>query len=540
VAETIAPGRDDRRREVVLVGLMAAIAGTAALVATRHGIALSPDSVSYLSAARNLAAGHGYLDFTGTADTTFPPLFPAAIAAGNVVGFSLTTSARLVNASSFAVIVVLSWALLRRHVDSTVVRVTALIAIACSPVLLDVSAKAWSEPLFCAFLLAFLLVIERAVCSVDARLRLVAAAGLISGAAFLVRYVGVSLIITGVVVCTLLPLGTSIRRRAERTLVFVLAAAPLPAIWALRNAGSGAQHLLGPRVALPGSPWIVVREFVVSAASLVALPRAPLVFVVCAVPIGVVAILGARAASRREGLVDQRRQLIALAPVFVFIAVYIPILLVAGKMSGASVDARTVMPLFVPLVVVVAGFADLARTESRSRAVSGRRRSYRAAMVVGSATTYLVVMGLVFATTAWADGRTARGYGSATARPSTVEQAVRGLDARALVVTNHPWTLYVATGHQPVLPTPRPLYPSVSIAPATTDQISDALCTRSVYLAWFTRGVDAAGPPNLGSDVSIEALSTQTDGTVYRVIPSASTSSRSVDGHAECPVTKSG
>jgi len=452
----------------------------------------------------------------------------------------LTTSARLVNASSFAVIVVLSWALLRRHVDSTVVRVTALIAIACSPVLLDVSAKAWSEPLFCAFLLAFLLVIERAVCSVDARLRLVAAAGLISGAAFLVRYVGVSLIITGVVVCTLLPLGTSIRRRAERTLVFVLAAAPLPAIWALRNAGSGAQHLLGPRVALPGSPWIVVREFVVSAASLVALPRAPLVFVVCAVPIGVVTILGARAASRRAGLVDQRRQLIALAPVFVFIAVYIPILLVAGKMSGASVDARTVMPLFVPAVVVVARFADLARTEARSRTVPGRRRSYRAAMVLGSAATYLVVMGLVFATTAWADGRTARGYGSATARPSTVAQAVRSLDARALVVTNHPWTLYVATGHQPVLPTPRPLYPSVSIAPATTDQISDALCTRSVYLAWFTRGTDAAGPPNLGSDVLIEALSTQTDGTVYRVVPSASTSSRSVGGHAECPVTKSG
>ncbi len=43
---------------------------------------MEQDAPVYLSAARPLAHGRGYEDFTGGALTNFPPLFPAAIRAG--------------------------------------------------------------------------------------------------------------------------------------------------------------------------------------------------------------------------------------------------------------------------------------------------------------------------------------------------------------------------------------------------------------------------------------------------------------------------
>ena len=68
--------------DLAWVVALAVLAGVATWVATRHGPGLSPDSVTYLSAARNLAAGRGYVDLTGQANTTFAPGYPAVLAAG--------------------------------------------------------------------------------------------------------------------------------------------------------------------------------------------------------------------------------------------------------------------------------------------------------------------------------------------------------------------------------------------------------------------------------------------------------------------------
>jgi hypothetical protein len=292
-------------------------------------------------------------------------------------------------------------------------------------------------------------------------------------------------------------------------------------MWVVRNVESGASHVLGPRVALPGSPWAVVREFLVATAGMVAAPTARFVLLLCAPPIAALVVVGAVGASRRLRSGDHRSGGATSVTLFAFVAVYSAMLLVAGKMSGASVDARTVMPLYVPLVVLIARFADEGRSAWMARAGDRPRRSLWGPVALGSVTACLVITVFVFATTTWDDGRTARGYGSASARPATVAAAVRSLDHDALVVTNHPWTLYTATAHEPVLPTPRPLYPSVSIAPATFGQIASAACSEPVYLAWFAQGARAARPPNLGADVEVSMLRSWIDGTLYRVRPSS-------------------
>jgi len=103
------PERQRHRGSRAGVAGLAMLAAAGTLLATRNGPALSPDSVTYLSAARNILSGHGYTDFTGQAVTTFGPGFPALLAAGHWTGLSLFTTARLLNSASFLCIVVLTW-----------------------------------------------------------------------------------------------------------------------------------------------------------------------------------------------------------------------------------------------------------------------------------------------------------------------------------------------------------------------------------------------------------------------------------------------
>jgi hypothetical protein len=461
--------------------VLAVIAGVATWVATRHGPGLSPDSVTYLSAARNLAAGHGYVDLTGQANTTFAPGYPALLAAGQVIGLSLTTAARLVNVGSFAAIVLLSWALLRRHVTSPRLVLAATVAVALSPAVLNVADEAWSEPLFCVVLLVFVLVLEDVVAAHPPSLRLVGAAGLIAGVAFLVRYAASALIITGVLVLLVSRRPNWWPTRWLQVGVFLLGAAPLPALWVLRNATSGAPYVLGPRVAVTSSPWSLIVLFLGGIKELLVPTTATALWAVIVLPVAVVLAVGAataiRARARRQPLVGSR----SAAPLLGYVGVYAAFVLIAGKVSGASVDVRTIMPIYLPLLIVGAWLVE----EARQRAPWATRLWRRPRVGLAVAGACLVFYGCWFAQISWADGRVARGYAATRVVRSPLAAAVRRLPAGALVVTNAPWALYYASGHQPIVPAPGPLAPAVSLVPATLDVLTDAACAHAVYVAWF-------------------------------------------------------
>src|SRR3954452_2772404 len=94
--------------------IIAFAAGVLALVATRHGPALNPDSTTYLSGAQNLAKG-SFNDFTGHPLTTFPPGFPSLLVVGHWFGVSGENASRYINAASFVAIALLTYLLVRRH-----------------------------------------------------------------------------------------------------------------------------------------------------------------------------------------------------------------------------------------------------------------------------------------------------------------------------------------------------------------------------------------------------------------------------------------
>lgn len=506
--------RIGRESDLAWVVVLAVIAGVATWVATRHGPGLSPDSVTYLSAARNLAAGHGYIDLTGQANTTFAPGYPAVLAAGQVIGLSLTTAARLVNVISFAAIVVLSWMLLRRHVSSPRLVLAATAAVALSPAVLNVAHQAWSESLFCAVLLVFVLVLEDVVAAHPPSLRLIATAGLIAGVAFLVRYAASALIITGVLVLLTARRPTRWPTRWLQVGVFALAAAPLPALWVLRNATSGAPYVLGPRVAVSSSVWSLVVLFADHVKELLVPTSSTAVWAVVVTPVAVVVAVGAgaaiRARVRHQPLVGSR----SVAPLLGYLGVYAAFVLIAGKVSGASIDVRTIMPIYLPLVIVGAWLVEEARQSGPWATRLWRHPSIGLA-VAGAC---LVFYGGWFGQASWSDGTIARGYAVARVVHSPLAAAVRRLPAGALVVTNSPWSLYYGSGHQPIVPMPGPLAPAISLVPPTLDVLTDASCAHAVYLAWF----GATPPPVMAGSSPGPAgarLLTVRDGVVVRLRP---------------------
>ena len=121
------------RRTWLEVGLLALSAATAVLVATRHGPLLSPDSVTYYSMGRNLALGRGYVDLTGTPDTTFAPGYPVVLAVGQMLGVGVAATARIVHAALFASLVPLTWTLVRRHTNSKILSLAATTIVVVTP-----------------------------------------------------------------------------------------------------------------------------------------------------------------------------------------------------------------------------------------------------------------------------------------------------------------------------------------------------------------------------------------------------------------------
>lgn len=233
-------------RRAMAHGLVAlsAIAGMLLLAhATQHGIGVAPDSVSYLEAARNLAAGRGV---TTTEDdgtelrplTRFPPLYPAALAAVARLGADALDAARWLNLVLFGANVVLASLLVARCAPGARwLPVVAAVLMASSPEIAMLHGTALSEPLFLLLGFSGLLFLSLHL-ETPKRHTLLAASFLIA-LTFLTRYLGGALVATGILAILLAPNARPQRRIKDAATFATIATLPI-ALWALRNRLGGA------------------------------------------------------------------------------------------------------------------------------------------------------------------------------------------------------------------------------------------------------------------------------------------------------------
>ena len=162
------------------------------------GIGISPDSIVYLSVARNLNAHAALVDYNQGPLVDFPAFYPLFLAAMQFVsGMDVLTIAPVLNGLLFFLVILLSNAILKRfQVNSKFYRPLLLLLLALSPALLDIYSMLWSETLFIVILLSFILTLCRYFNS--RTLQNLFYCAILAGLACVTRYAGVTLIGTGV------------------------------------------------------------------------------------------------------------------------------------------------------------------------------------------------------------------------------------------------------------------------------------------------------------------------------------------------------
>ncbi len=203
------------------------------LVTSRYGAGITPDSVAYISAARNLAEGHGFLTYNGLHLVVQPPLYSIILAViQKITLIDPQMLAGYVNAVLFGFIIYLSGLLLLRYLNSFALIFLGTVSVLISYALVQASLMALSEPLFIFLVLLFLYYfgtyqskqdfVSFSLFSISAAL------------ACLTRYTGVIFILTGII-SILLWEKNNIKAKIGHSLIFILITALPICVWIVRN-----------------------------------------------------------------------------------------------------------------------------------------------------------------------------------------------------------------------------------------------------------------------------------------------------------------
>ncbi len=187
--------------------LLIAVLGAAHILVrtSTYGPAVEYDSVAYLSAAESLAAGDGLTRPDGRAFILRAPLFPMLLALLVPFGLEPVDSARFVNILAFGLTIALAGFWLGRNLDSRLLALAGTVAVATAVPLCDIFSYVMTEPLFILFTLLALTGLESFLNRTDAAMPALALAAGWAALAAVTRYLGVVVILVGVLLVFLAP-----------------------------------------------------------------------------------------------------------------------------------------------------------------------------------------------------------------------------------------------------------------------------------------------------------------------------------------------
>lgn len=202
---------------------------------THHSsIGVSPDSVVYTSAARNLYY-HGKLEaYNHMPLVDFPVLYPLFLSLSLFIArLDPVVTGGIINGLLFGAVIYMCGFIMKQIIRSRLVKWALLLGLMLSPALLDIYTMLWSETLFIALSLLFIILTAWYFKkpSIPPLITIAVCAGL----ACVTRYAGVTFILTG---CFLIffHLPLRIKKRLTHSIVFGLVSSSFFIANLIRNA----------------------------------------------------------------------------------------------------------------------------------------------------------------------------------------------------------------------------------------------------------------------------------------------------------------
>jgi hypothetical protein len=500
------------------VGVAAATAFALTILATRRGPGISPDSVLYLSGARNLAAGRGYDSYALQPITEYPFGLPAVLALGAKAGIDPRDGARWLNALAFGALVPLTFVLARRHLRRTWLAVGSALAVAWAAPLLGVFSEAWSEPVFCVLTVGLVLVLEEIVATRARAPRWLVAAALLASVGFAFRYAGITLLGLPVLIIVVAARSDGSRAAITRAVTYLSLAAVLPAVVVSRNLVAGSS-VFGPRASgietLGGvvhSLAVTARTWVLGGSTVAAvLGWVVLVAVVSLVLLGV-------AASRGRAPASPSRDTASLLPLVALVVGYVAYLAVSELVTNINaIDSRLLSPVYAPAVVLFA----VALDHLIAGGLVARQRWLAACLAAMVGVWLLASLGQSVAR-AHHDADDGEGYTASSWVGSEFVAAFRRVPRGARVYSNYADGLYAVTGREPIFDSP------AALAYRSTQAVHELAAFRqqvrqsrtAVYVVWLTANTRTyLLTPELlaAAGLQLRVTAQRADTTVYAV-----------------------
>ncbi|MEY2581355.1 MAG: hypothetical protein QOE09_1204 [Ilumatobacteraceae bacterium] len=471
------------------------------LIATRHDPLLSPDSITYLSAAQHVRSGHGLTDFTGKPLAVFGPVYPLLLAPGG----RWLAWATVVGAASIAAATALVSLLLLRRVRPFFALAGAL-AFGASQGFVRMASVVWSEAPYAAIALAMLVVLKR-----NTTTRTAAIAGLLAGLGFLTRYAGAGLMVSGAAIVAASAWRTEDRNGDKRALikrlaVFSGAAVGVITLWVVRNLIETGQPL-GPRFEGGANEPLsrTVRLALVGTGHIVAgdgWTEPALARIGTGVVLTMIVLIGLALQSKRAITLD--------LGMTVFAATSFVIPVVARIITANDIELRVMSPMLIPLIY----FASVTFDRFCTRPV--------VALAGAGLLGWWMYQGAAFAVRFPDFAPGGSGY-KAQFSPELYD-TIDALPDDARVMTNNPQRVWWFTNREPTLMGFTQPRPGNSHYPLDPEQTLHEACSGHSYLAWFDSLQNAGATPaqrrpDLFALVDLHLETSVAGGQLYRLSP---------------------
>ena len=437
-----------------MVLVMLAIAGMAVagaaviLFATVWGAGISPDSISYVQAARNLLMGRGLSVFSPSGELGpllhFPPLFPVALAAIGIPGVDPAEGARWLNALVFGANITLVGLIVYRATRGSLwIALLSSWLMLASYTMLVIHSTAITEPLFILCVLLTLLLLDAYI--ERPRLWLLVSTALVAAMGLMTRYIGGALVFTGAWMLFFLNKRTG-RSRLRDLVVFVCVSCLPALLWSIRNlylAGAASDRKLAYHpvtlqqfdVALDAlSRWLVPVR-------LPGMARGAVVFGELLVLVALWALTVVLSRNRaRAGSAEPTSSRLQQAFITIFLA-YLGFLILSISFFDAAtpLDLRMLSPLFVAGLIVLLCLLD------RLLHLTENRRVMRPAIIALCA---LLALSYSISAVAWSvnNHNTGGGYASKAWRQSELLDQIKGMPPNTVIFSNGADAIYWLTG----------------------------------------------------------------------------------------------
>jgi hypothetical protein len=411
------------------------------------GIGISHDSIFYISASENLLNGNGISQIeagTGIKPLThFPPLYPLSLSfMGYFIGVreAADWSASVLFGTNAVLIALV---IFQGSMSLWAGLLGGLLAL-ISPLLLDIHFEALSEPLYIATMLtSFILLASFLKHRKSWQLILAAVAASLS---YLTRYIGISVLLTGILSLILLYPGTY-RTKFRKVSVYGMVAFIPNLIWYVRNyllTGSLtnrvlAFHPVSQEKLIEG--LLSISRWILPGSAPIGLALGMVAFVALTSTLGfLIKPMDTKTAYRDETVV--RVQPI-LKVIVIYIILYLALLFISLTFFDIStrLDNRILVPFYVMFLML--------SIISIQRFLVTSRLSLRKALLLISAALFAWVL-IAYVPRSWELIRVMRqegiGYSSTSWRNSEIIAVLRRLDSGAIIYSNEAFPLYYLTG----------------------------------------------------------------------------------------------